>query len=42
MENDDLSDVEELLDEMEATLSTNVAIKPKLTKPLTQKPIKRK
>ena len=35
---DDISDVEELLDEMESTFAS----KPKLTRPLTQVPTKRK
>ena len=42
MEDEDVSDVEELLDEMESTLSSNLVTKPKLTKPLTQTPIKHK
>ena len=41
MEDDDVSDVEELLDEMESALSTNLVPKHKITRPATQTPIKR-
>ena len=36
MEDEDVSDVEELLDEMESTLSNNLVTKPKVTKSLVK------
>lgn len=40
MEDDDVSDVEELLDEMESALSNDLAAKHKYTKPPTQAAVK--
>lgn len=42
MEDEDVSDVDELLDEMESTLSSNLVTKQKLIKPESKTPIKHK